>query len=66
MLASGASTVGPPVFVRKCTENRMRPYTATQMVLLALGLARFLAEYDADRIPDDRKIQVRLLAGVGL
>ena len=54
------------MFVRKCTENRMRPYTATQMVLLALGLARFLAEYDADRIPDDRKIQVRRLAGVGL
>jgi len=50
------------VFVRKCTENRMRPYTATQMVLLALGLARFLAEYDADRIPADRKIQVRRLA----
>ena len=53
------------MFVRKCTENRMRPYTATQMVL-ALGLARFLAESDADRIPDDRKIQVRRLAGVGL
>ena len=40
--------------------NRMQPYTATQLAL-ALGLAQFLAEYDADRIPDERKIQVRRL-----
>ena len=36
--------------------NRMQPYTATQLAL-ALGLAQFLAEYDADRIPDDCKSQ---------
>jgi hypothetical protein len=44
--------------------NRMQHYTATQLAL-ALGLAQFLAEYDSDRIPDERKIQVRLLAVVG-
>ena len=40
--------------------NRMQPYTATRLAL-ALGLAQFLAEYDADR-----KIEVRRLAVVGL
>jgi hypothetical protein len=36
--------------------NRMQPYTATQLAL-AFGLARFLADYDAGRIPDERKIE---------
>ena len=44
-------------------SNRMQPYTATQLAL-ALGLARFLADYDAGRIPDERKIQLRRLAVV--
>jgi hypothetical protein len=50
--------------MRRLEALRMQPYTATQLAL-ALGLAQFLAEYDADRIPDERKIQVRRLAVVG-
>lgn len=42
---------------------RLIQLLATQLAL-ALGLARFLADYDADRIPADRRIQVRRLAVV--
>ena len=33
------------------------PAMKATRLALALGLAQFLAEYDADRIPDDCKIQ---------
>jgi hypothetical protein len=38
----------------------MQPFTKKQLAQ-AVGLARFLADYDEARIPGDRKIQVRRL-----
>ena len=43
-------------------HNRPQFFQRRLQSALVLGLARFLAEYDADRIPADRKIQVRRLA----
>ena len=42
---------------------RLIQLLATQLAL-ALGMERFLADYDAGRIPDERKIQLRRLAVV--
>jgi hypothetical protein len=43
----------------------MQPFTSLQLAQ-AVGLARFLADYDERRIPDDRRFLVRRLAVVGL
>ena len=47
------------------TLNRMQPFTDTQLAQAAC-LARFLVDYDADRIPDERRFQVRRLAVVAV
>jgi hypothetical protein len=45
--------------------NQMQPFTNLQLAQ-ALCLARALAENDADRIPDERRLLVRRLALVAV